>query len=76
MSPEKVNYSFELKIISLALTYALLMCTVGCSKNYSFPKAVYDGIQTHDQLQSTPAERAGKPEPLNYQQYDAERKRP
>jgi hypothetical protein len=51
----------------------ILFLMAGCS-NYSFSKAVYDGVQTRDQLQSTPAERAGKPE-INYQQYESERKR-
>ena len=60
----------------LFLTVMLLtmfLCS-GCS-NYNFSRSVYEGIQTRDQLQSTPAERAGKPEPMNYQQYESERKR-
>jgi hypothetical protein len=58
------------------LLFALLIAALcgGC-KNYSFSRAVYEGVQTRDQLQSTPTERAGKPEPLNYQQYESERKR-
>jgi hypothetical protein len=44
----------------------------GCA-NYNFSNAVYDGVQTRDHLQSTPTERAGKPEPMNYQQYESER---
>lgn len=66
-----------MKIMCAAIMMvAIMVCVSGCSKNYSFSRAVYDGVQTHDQLQTTPAERAGKPEPLNYQQYDTERKRP
>lgn len=61
------------RVFGMVMVVTLL---AGCSKNYSFSRAVYDGVQTRDQLQTTPAERAGKPEPLNYQQYDAERKRP
>jgi hypothetical protein len=54
---------------------AVLMVTLctGCS-NYSFSRAMYDGVQTRNQLSSTPAERAGKPE-LNYHEYESERKR-
>jgi len=51
-----------------------IFLSAGCSQ-YNFSRAVYDGVQTRDQLQSTPPERAGKPEPLNYQQYESERKR-
>ena len=63
--------SARLYVSTLFLTGFLC---AGCS-NYNFSKAVYEGVQTRDQLQTTPAERAGKPEPLNYQQYDSERKR-
>jgi len=60
----------------LFLPVTLLSMTLcsGCS-NYNFSKAIYEGIQTRDQLQSTPGERVGKPEPMNYQQYESERKR-
>lgn len=58
----------------LLLPLLLIFLSTGCS-NYNFSRALYDGVQTHDQLQSTPAERAGKPEPLNYDQYETERKR-
>ena len=58
----------------LPATALTLLLSSGCA-NYNFSRAVYDGVQTRDQLQSTPAERAGKPEPLNYQQYESERKR-
>ena len=57
----------------LSTTFLTLFLCVSCS-NYNFSKAVYEGVQTRDQLQSTPAERAGKPD-MNYQQYDSERKR-
>lgn len=60
----------------LLLTAVLLTMSLcgGCS-NYNFSRAVYEGIQTRDQLQTTPADRAGKPEPMNYEQYESERKR-
>ncbi|MDD2367498.1 MAG: hypothetical protein PHN84_15205 [Desulfuromonadaceae bacterium] len=60
-------YILLLSFISLSLS--------GCVKDYSFSRAVYEGVQTRDRLQSAPSERAGKPEPLNYQQYEEERKR-
>ena len=64
--------------MSLKLSAKLSVCLLtvlavgGCS-NYNFSRAMYEGVQTRDQLQSTPSERAGKPE-MNYHQYDAERK--
>ena len=63
-------------MMRLLLTLPLLTIILsnGCA-NYNFSRALYDGVQTRDQLQSTPAERAGKPEPLNYDQYEKERKR-
>ncbi len=60
-------------IVSFAVILMSFLFT-GCS-NYNFFKAVYQGVQTRDQMQTTPAERAGKPEPMNYEQYDSERKR-
>jgi len=57
----------------LVMLLTILLCT-GCS-NFNFSKAFYEGVQTRDQLQSTPSERVGKPEPMNYQQYESERKR-
>ena len=63
-----------MKRFVLVLPFLVLFLCCGCT-NYNFSRALYDGIQTRDQLQSTPAERAGKPEPLNYQQYENERKR-
>lgn len=62
----------RMSTVALFLLAAAMMS--GCS-NYNFSRAVYDAVQTREQLQSTPAERAGKPEPLNYQQYDSERSR-
>ena len=59
----------------LLLVTLLSMSLWGGCSNYSFPKAVYEGVQTRDQLQSTPDQRAGKPEPMNYHQYESERKR-
>ncbi len=53
-----------------------VMLVAACSRDYRFTRAVYEGVQTQNQLQTPPAERAGQPEPLNYQQYEAERKRP
>lgn len=61
----------RLHLTAMLLTISL--CS-GCS-NYNFSRAVYEGVQTRDQLQSTPADRAGKPEPMNYEQYESERKR-
>ena len=61
------------RLLLLVTLPSIFFCS-GCS-NYSFSKAVYEGVQTRDQLQSTPGERAGKPEPMNYQQYESERKR-
>lgn len=58
----------------LLVTLLTMFLWSGCS-NYNFSKAFYEGVQTRDQLQSTPSERAGKPEPMNYQQYESERKR-
>ena len=48
-----------------------LLC--GCSSS-NFKRGMYDGIQNYNQMQSTPAERIGKPD-INYDQYDSERKR-
>ena len=58
----------------LAVVLPVMVICAGCS-NYNFSRAVYEGVQTRDQLQSTPPERMGRPEPLNYQQYESERKR-
>ncbi len=57
----------------LAMLLAMIFCS-GCS-SFNFFKVFYEGIQTRDQLRTTPAERAGKPDPMNYQQYESERKR-
>ena len=51
----------------------LLMLLCGCS-NYNFSRAVYEGAQTNNQLNSTPVERINNPH-MNYDQYEAERKR-
>lgn len=61
------------RLLLTAMLLTIFLCS-GCS-NYNFSRAVYEGVQTRDQLQTTPAERAGKPEPMNYQQYESERKR-
>ena len=47
----------------LVMILTTLLCT-GCS-NFNFSKAFYEGVQTRDQLQSTPSERVGKPAPMN-----------
>lgn len=60
--------------ISVVAAVSALLCFAGCS-NYSFSRAVYEGVQTRDRLQAAPSENAGKPEPMNYQQYESERKR-
>ena len=59
-------------IVRCLLPLLVLVC--GACTGYSLPRAVYEGVQTRDRLQTAPAERAAQPE-LNYQQYDAERKR-
>ena len=84
MHHEKQIHDFEPKFITFApalCAYAGLillsaLSLLSCSRGYSFTKAVYDGVQTRNQLQTPPTERAGRPEPPPYQQYDAERKRP
>ena len=62
----------SIRITLLPILLISMFCA-GCT-SYN-PKAIYDSLQTRDQLQTTPAERAGKPEPLNYQQYESERTR-
>ena len=60
------------KVLFVAVLVLIAVILTGCAK-YDFSRAMYEGIQTRDQLQSTPAERVGNPG-MNYQQYDAERK--
>ena len=61
------------RLLLMTMLLTMSLCS-GCS-NCNFSRAVYEGLQTRDQLQTTPAERAGKPEPMNYEQYESERKR-
>ena len=51
---------------------ALILLSSGCS-NYNFSRAVYEGVQTSNQINSTPLERINSPQ-MNYDQYEAERK--
>jgi hypothetical protein len=62
-------------ILRLPLFLVLALLLGGCPKNYSFPEAIYQGVKTQDTLNSTPIERSQNAD-LNYQQYEAERKRP
>lgn len=54
----------------LAVLAILMLCS--CS-NYNFSQAVYEGVQTHNQLNTTPGERLNTPQ-MNYDQYETERK--
>ena len=49
------------------------MLVAGCAKNGLY-QGLYDGVRVRDQLATTPAERVGKPEIPNYQQYENMRK--
>lgn len=57
----------------LALTGLLAVLLSGCS-NYNFSRAVYEGVQTHNELNASPVERIKSPQ-MNYDQYEAERNR-
>jgi hypothetical protein len=56
-----------------ALAGVLILLLSGCG-NYNFSRAVYEGVQTNNQLKATPAEQISNPH-MNYDQYEAERKR-
>lgn len=63
-----------------AMRATLLLVTItllgGCSWQ-QVSQGVYEGVRVRDQLGSTPAERAGKPElPADYGSYDSQRKEP
>lgn len=61
-----------LRSVLAVMSLSGVCMTSGCAE-YNVSRAVYEGIQTRDQLQATPAERAAKPD-MSYQQYDSERK--
>lgn len=54
----------------LAIWAALLS---GCSTSNLYG-GIYEGVRVRNQLQSTPSERLNQAEPMNYQQYERERK--
>jgi hypothetical protein len=58
---------------NFVLTGVLILLLSGCSK-YNFSRAVYEGVQTNNQLNATPVEQISNPH-MNYDQYEAERKR-
>jgi PBP1b-binding outer membrane lipoprotein LpoB len=58
---------------NFVLTGVLILLLSGCSK-YNFSRAVYEGVQTNNQLNATPVEQISNPQ-MNYDQYEAERKR-
>ena len=57
----------------LALIGLLVVLLSGCS-NYNLSRAMYEGVQTHNQLNATPSERMNNPQ-MNYDQYEVERNR-
>jgi PBP1b-binding outer membrane lipoprotein LpoB len=58
---------------NLVLIGVLILLLSGCS-NYNFSRAVYEGVQSNNQLNATPVEKISNPQ-MNYDQYEAERKR-
>ena len=57
--------------ILLTITVCLLGIS-GCTTKQVY-QGLYEGVRVRNQLQTTPAERAGKPEPFNYQEYEIQR---
>lgn len=58
-------------IMLFNILFLLLM--TGCSKD-RFLHGMYEGLRTHDDLQSTPAERVGRPDSPDYLEYERMRK--
>lgn len=63
-------------MVKEALVWALALTVLaGCSSQRVY-QGVYEGARVRSQLQSTPADRVGKPElPVDYQRYDALRRK-
>ena len=50
-----------------------LPCFTGCTAD-NMRQGLYEGIRTRNDLQNSPAERAGKPEAPDYREYERQRK--
>jgi hypothetical protein len=51
----------------MVLIFSLLLLIGGCTGE-NFKQGLYDGLKVHNDLQSTPSERLGRPDPT-YGQY-------
>ncbi|OGW34109.1 MAG: hypothetical protein A2X58_11310 [Nitrospirae bacterium GWC2_56_14] len=61
------------RLTMMLLTILCLLLLTGCSKDW-FLHGMYEGLRTHNDLQSTPAERVGQPDSPNYGDYERMRK--
>jgi hypothetical protein len=57
---------------SALLLIALALCA-GCTAD-NVRQGLYEGIRTRNDLQSSPAERVGKQESIDYREYERQRK--
>ena len=53
----------------LLLTLLGLLLLAGCTADH-LKQGLYEGLRTRNDLQSSPAERIGKPDSPNYQEYE------
>ena len=61
--------SWMVRFAKLLLIMLGLLCFAGCSVD-NVKHGLYEGFRTRQDLQSTPSERASKPESPNYQEYE------
>jgi hypothetical protein len=61
------------RFMMMLFNILFLLLLTGCSKE-NLIQGMYDGVRTHNDLQSTPLERAGKPDSPDYLEYERMRK--
>jgi hypothetical protein len=61
------------RFVMLLLTMLLMLLFSGCTGENVW-HGLYEGIRTRNDLQSPPPERFGKPESLDYSEYERMRK--
>lgn len=61
------------RYLIILFSFLCLYLLAGCSTG-NVSQGIYDGIKVRNDLQSSPAERYGKPETPDYQEYERMRK--